>query len=118
MHQNNAAKQAAYRKRKKAARIQVHFQSLLDVRETPQDLFAALDREFGFELDVCALSENAKCARFFTPEVDGLRQEWRGVCFMNPPYGNQLGRWLKKAWKSAQEGATVVCVLPARTDSH
>lgn len=36
---------------------------------------------------------------------------------MNPPYGRQIQRWVKKAWESAQQGATVVCLLPARTDT-
>ena len=37
---------------------------------------------------------------------------------MNPPYGNSLRRWVKKAHDSAKSGATVVCLLPARTDTH
>src|SRR5262245_2299293 len=28
---------------------------------------------------------NAKCAAFYTPEIDGLAQDWRSVCWMNPP---------------------------------
>ncbi len=36
---------------------------------------------------------------------------------MNPPYGREIGRWVKKAHDSAQEGATVICLLPARTDT-
>lgn len=66
------------------------------------------------KLDVCALPENAKCKRFFTPEMDGLKQEWTGVCWCNPPYGRQIGKWVEKAVKSS---ATVVMLLPARTDT-
>jgi len=38
---------------------------------------------------------------------------------MNPPYGRNItGKWVEKAYKSAKEnGATVVCLLPARTDT-
>jgi len=54
--------------------------------ETPQELFDVLHAEFGFDLDVCATKETAKCKRFFSPKDDGLSQEWRGVCWMNPPY--------------------------------
>jgi phage N-6-adenine-methyltransferase len=119
IYKDNAARQRAYRRRQKASRLQVHFSSLLDVRETPQDLFGALDAEFGFGTDVCALPSNAKCPHYFSPEEDGLSQEWRGACFMNPPYGSQIGAWVEKAWRSAHEnGATVVCVLPSRTDAH
>ena len=38
--------------------------------------------------------------------------------FLNPPYGRELGHWIEKACESAQEGATVVCLLPARTDTR
>ena len=85
--------------------------------ETPQATFDALNAEFGFEIDVCALPENAKCARYFTPEMDGLAQSWEGVCWMNPPYGREMPKWIRKAWESAQWGATVVCLLPSRTDT-
>jgi phage N-6-adenine-methyltransferase len=95
----------------------VHFSSRNDVWETPWEFFAKLDAEFGFTLDVCALPENAKCTRYFTPDVDGLKQEWTGVCWMNPPYGRDIGKWVEKALVSARNGATVVCLLPARTDT-
>lgn len=37
---------------------------------------------------------------------------------MNPPYGRQIGIWVKKAKETARQGkATVVCLLPARTDT-
>ena len=82
---------------------------------TPQWLFDELHKEFQFDLDVCAVPTNAKCNRFFTPEQDGLRQQWTGVCWMNPPYGRSIYQWVKKAYESSQSGATVVCLLPART---
>lgn len=85
--------------------------------ETPQAFFDTWDAVFHFETDVCARPENAKCAHFYTPEQDGLSQEWHGVCWMNPPYGHEIGKWVKKAYESAQAGATVVCLLPARTDT-
>ena len=52
------------------------FSSKTDLWETPQDLFEKYDAIYHFETDVCALPENAKCKRFFTPEMDGLKQEW------------------------------------------
>jgi phage N-6-adenine-methyltransferase len=95
----------------------VHFSSKTDLWSTPPELFAALDAEFGFTLDVCAIPENAKCRRFFTREMDGLNQQWVGVCWMNPPCGRQIGKWVQKAYISARRGAMVVCLLPARTDT-
>jgi phage N-6-adenine-methyltransferase len=85
--------------------------------ETPQDLFDELDAEFHFDLDVCATDETAKCADYFTPAQDGLAQEWRGVCWMNPPYGDAIATWVAKAAKAAKDGATVVCLVPARVDT-
>lgn len=90
------------------------FSSKTDLWETPQELFDKYDEIYHFETDVCALSENAKCAKFYTPEMDGLKQEWAGVCWCNPPYGRQIGKWIKKA---AAANATVVMLLPARTDT-
>jgi phage N-6-adenine-methyltransferase len=66
---------------------------------------------------VCAIQANAKCERYFSPQLDGLAQEWDGVCFMNPPYGRTVGAWMAKALASAQAGATVVALVPARTDT-
>lgn len=99
------------------ARMDVHFSSKTDVWSTPPDLFAELHDEFGFTVDVCAIAENAKCRRYFTPEQDGLKQVWSGVCWMNPPYGRMIGKWVEKAFKSAKDGATVVCLVPSRTDT-
>lgn len=93
------------------------FSSATDEWPTPQEFFDALNSEFGFELDVCATPENAKCQKYFSKEDDGLSQTWSGICWMNPPYGRQIGAWVKKAYESAQNGATVVCLLPARTDT-
>ena len=90
------------------------FSSKTDLWATPQDLFDKYNAIYNFETDVCALPDNAKCKRFFTPEMDGLKQEWTGVCWCNPPYGRQIGKWVEKACKSF---ATVVMLLPARTDT-
>lgn len=93
----------------------VHYSSRTDEWETPLALFNALSDEFGgFDLDVCATSENAKCAAYFTKAEDGLAQEWHGKCWMNPPYGRAIGSWMRKAHES---GAFVVCLVPARTDT-
>ena len=85
--------------------------------ETPQNFFDQWNELYDFKTDVCATAENAKCERYYTPEQDGLKQEWTGTCWMNPPYGYGIGKWIKKAYESALRGATVVCLLPARTDT-
>lgn len=85
--------------------------------ETPPVLFQLLNREFSFTLDVCATPANRKCAKYFTPKQDGLRQCWSGACWMNPPYGRTIGVWVQKAHQESQGGATVVSLLPSRTDT-
>ena len=99
--------------------MNVHFSSETDLWATPQDTFDALNAEFGpFDVDVCAVAGNAKCARFYTPETDGLAQDWApSRCWMNPPYGRTIARWMCKAWEESMRGATVVCLVPARTDT-
>lgn len=86
---------------------------------TPQDFFEQLNAEFGFVLDAAATSENAKCEKYFTPEDDGLKQSWNvgGAVFCNPPYGREIGKWVKKAYDEAQKGICVVLLIPARTDT-
>jgi len=84
---------------------------------TPQKFFDELDAEFHFTLDPCALPETAKCRRFFTPEQDGLAQDWSDeVVFMNPPYGRDTAKWMQKALDASRRGATVVCLVVSRTD--
>ena len=96
----------------------VMFSSQSDMWETPQDLFDKLNEEFHFNLDVCATADNAKCAAFYSPEQDGLIQPWYGNCWCNPPYGRQVGKWVKKAYDTAYvNGNLVVMLLPARTDT-
>ena len=93
------------------------FTSNTDMWETPQALFDELDKEFHFTLDVCAVPENAKCERYFTPAQNGLKQDWNtggGTIYMNPPYGREIGLWVRKA---AESNVTAVCLLPARTDT-
>lgn len=93
----------------------VMFSSKTDMWATPQNFFDKLNEEFGFNTDVCAIPENAKCKRFFSPDVDGLKQEWTGVVWCNPPYGKEIGKWVKKAHDSI---CTTVALLPARTDTR
>ena len=95
----------------------VMFSSKTDLWETPQEFFDKLNKEFGFTIDVCALPENAKCKEFYTPEQDGLIQPWNGICWCNPPYGREIGKWVMKGLSARDAGNTVVMLLPARTDT-
>ena len=108
--------------------VDLMFSSGKDDWETPQELFAALDAEFFFQLDACATQRNKKCHAFFSPEDDGLEQDWvtadRKHVFCNPPYsrGGKEKRgqadWIAKAAaEGTKPGAVVVMLLPVRTDT-
>lgn len=99
-------------------KMDVHFSSATPEWYTPHDFFAGLDAEFNFTLDPCCTHENAKVEKHYTREDDGLSQSWaEEVVFMNPPYGREIGAWMRKAHESAAFGATVVCLVPSRTDT-
>jgi phage N-6-adenine-methyltransferase len=98
--------------------IDVHFSSKSNEWATPQWFFDQLDAEFHFTLDSCATAENTKCHKFISEDQDGLRQSWgTETVFMNPPYGRAIRDWIAKAYRSSLAGATVVCLIPARTET-
>lgn len=96
----------------------VMFSSATDLWSTPQEFFDELNNEFHFTLDACALPSNAKCQKYYTPADNGLVKDWDGVVWCNPPYSREIGKWVQKAYiENKCAGATVVMLLPARTDT-
>lgn len=90
-------------------------------RKTPPEIFAWLDAQFSFDLDVASTHENALCRDHFTKADNGLAQSWHGRrAFMNPPFGKTIGEWVEKARVTCVEDPTslVACVLPARVDAE
>lgn len=87
---------------------------------TPKDLFDEWDSVFHFTLDPCACEESHLCDKYYTKEQDGLSKDWSGeIVFMNPPYDRTMYKWIQKAlYENICHGVTVVCLLPARTDTH
>lgn len=86
---------------------------------TPRAFFERLDAIFHFRLDPCAAHETAKCGTYFTREDDGLRQSWAAIgnAFVNPPYGRELPKWMRKSDEEAAKGITVVMLIRARVDT-
>ena len=41
------------------------------------------------------------------------------MVWMNPPYGREIGKWLKKAFDEVEAGrvSKAVCLVPSRTDT-
>ncbi len=85
---------------------------------TPPEFFEKLNKKFKFTLDPCCTTTTAKCDKHYTREDDGLSKSWENeVVFVNPPYGD-IGKWVKKAYdESNQNNATVVMLIPSRTDT-
>lgn len=97
----------------------VHFSSDSNEWGTPQPLFDKYNDIYNFEIDVSANDINAKCDTYFTKDDNALEKDWKGkVCWMNPPYGREIALFMKKAYEESLKGATVVCLVPSRTDTR
>lgn len=107
------------------------FSSAKDEWSTPADFFARLDAEFGFAADAAALDGNTFKDVYFGPDHpnplcrDALALHWREVAqangiapvyWLNPPY-SRARQFIAKAAGEALRGCTVVCLVPARTDT-
>lgn len=100
--------------------IGVHGLSLSGNWETPSEVVADLALVFPWDFDVCSLWPTV-CQNFYTPWDNGLSKPWRGLCFMNPPYGRKrlIDRWMAKARiEGSRPETTVVCLPPARTSTR
>ncbi|EPQ9499930.1 methylase [Salmonella phage SE_PL] len=95
----------------------VHYSSKSQTWNTPRDFFKPLNDIWKFTLDVACLPDSALCSKYFTPEDNSLIQDWgTEICWLNPPY-NDLKTWLAKAVDAYNKGATVVILVPSRTDT-
>jgi len=122
----------------------VHYMSETVEWATPQHVFDRLNAMHNFTLDPCSTHANAKCSKHYTVTENGLAQSWQGErVFMNPPYGKPekackpncnkkrckkrgwhrqdflpgIEHWMKKAYEESRGSASVVCLVPARTDT-
>lgn len=103
---------------KKANRLDPLMSSSSGDWETPQELFNLLNEIFEFDLDVCASEVNTKVpANYFDLSDDAFSKKWEGKCWMNPPYGKWIKKWVCKAAKDAVGDSIVVCLLPARVET-
>jgi hypothetical protein len=87
--------------------FRVHFSSVRQNWRTPKAFYQALDAEFEFNFDPCPKK----------PKYDGLKIEWGGVSFVNPPY-RECAAWLRKGFEEYTKGKTVVFLIPSRTDTR
>jgi phage N-6-adenine-methyltransferase len=102
--------------------------SLDDTWTTPRYFFDKLNAEFNFTLDAAALRSSAVVPNYLGPDQeygwrqDALTVEWAGASeggavWLNPPYGRVIKDFVAKADTESKKGITVVCLVPARTDT-
>jgi phage N-6-adenine-methyltransferase len=104
--------------------------SVDDTWTTPKSFFNKLNEEFDFGLDAAALQGSTLVPdNWYGPDHpdpaarDALRIDWqhnsRGKpIWLNPPYGRGINAWVSKANDESKKGATVVCLVPAQTDTN
>jgi phage N-6-adenine-methyltransferase len=90
------------------------FTASTDEFGTPPEIFKRFGT--GCTLDVCASKGRAMCADYITKAQDGLKRNWYGVVWLNPPYSD-IAPWCAKAVQFAREGGTVVALLPVWSDA-
>lgn len=121
MPSNSTTSLAPPKVKPRKSRKSVHFSSETCEWATPTDFYEEANKAYGpFRLDPCCNAENQKCLYGF--HKNGLNQDWNfqpGMkVFMNPPYGREIGKWVKKAYEESLKGAFVFCLLPSRTDTR
>lgn len=94
-----------------------------DSWQTPHWLFAALNAEFNFALDVAASDNHHLCKQYFTQQNSALDKSWllsikgyvpRLTAFCNPPYSRgSKEKFLAKAADEMRNGITSVFLVPA-----
>lgn len=79
---------------------------------TPPDLLFALGP---FNLDPCApvVQPWPTAVDYYTKEDDGLAQPWHGRVWLNPPFGREAVKWLRKLVKHGNG----IALVPARTET-
>lgn len=85
---------------------------------TPIKLFNYINKEFNFNLDVCASEFNKKYNNYYNINDNALNKDWKGVCWMNPPFNKELKKWVIKANEESNKNNSIVCCLiPVRSNT-
>lgn len=79
---------------------------------TPPEIIRSLGP---FDLDPCSPMPRPwdTAAKHYTLADNGLMKEWEGKVWMNPPYGNETERWMRKL---AHHGHGIALIF-ARTET-
>jgi len=90
---------------------------------TPDDFWRWLDGLFDFDGDMDRdIGATLRFWPYHTIKFDALERPWNthemsARFYCNPPYGRGVDKWLARGLEAAKAGATVVFLLPARTDT-
>jgi len=97
------------------------FSSKKTIWETPPEIYIPLNEKYNFKIDLAANKFNKKCSSYIPEKEDSLKKSWheyKGWLWLNPPYGRTITpKWVEKCDHEAQEGANIIALLPARTDT-
>lgn len=108
----------------RVARLGLHFSSQTAEHYTPPELVAAVVACLGaIDLDPCSNDgpPNVPATQHYTRTANGLAQPWTGRVYMNPPYGRDMKRWIRKlvAEHRRPGGVTAaIALVPARPDTQ
>jgi hypothetical protein len=97
---------------------------------TQQWIFEALRLQFDLDPAHPDQKTNVPCTRYFTEEINGLKQDWKGLVWLNPPFRNPkefiekfikhnngialVGMSRSKAFKDLWENAAAIVLLPSQ----
>lgn len=83
-----------------------------DVYLTPPEWISLLGP---FDMDPCCPPDMPwpTATRMVTKEEDGLKTEWRGRVWLNPPFGQEAAAWL---WRLTYH-RNGIALIPARTET-
>src|SRR5262249_10953978 len=87
---------------------------------TPEKIISMVEQVGTIGLDPATDASNPVGARaFYHPADDGLERIWAGfgLVYCNPPYGREIGDWMRKARREALAGAEIIMLVPARPDT-
>lgn len=100
----------------------VHFSSDTPEWYTPEHIIEGVIQVMGnIDLDPCADStKGVPALNHFLREDDGLALVWAGRVYMNPPYGTEIVKWVKKLVLEHNQGDVneAIALVPARTDTQ
>lgn len=93
--------------------------------QTPDNVLDVVRQVGHIALDPCTVASNPTGAEVLVPfpaynglAVSWREHVWRGVAYVNPPYGRECAAWVYKAIEEAEKGTPIVMLVAARPDSR